>query len=147
MDWLDTAAQLAALGGAAVLQAAVNDGYQTGRTRIVGLLGRGDAERESAVEAALEGTAAAVGAAADAEERERVRAAHTRSWTAEFAEMLRGLEPAERDEVAAEVRALAEESGTAGRSGRPGVFQVFRGPAYFQNGDHNHQVFNIGTTE
>lgn len=146
-DWLSAVAQLAALGGATVFTAAANDGYQTSKARFVRLLGRGDAERESAVEAGLEGTAAAVATAADEEERERARAEHTRAWTAEFAEMLRGLEPADRDEVAAEVRALASEWGTAGGSGRPGVFQSFHGPAYFQNGDHNHQVFHIGTTE
>lgn len=147
MDWLNDVPGLAAFCGTTVLAAALNHGYSAGMTRFARLLGRGDTERQSEVEASWGETVAALNAAADGDERERVCAEHTRRWTAKFAVMLENMEPAERGRVAEEARALAREAGTADGSGRPAVFQTFRGPAYFQNGDHNHQVFHIGTTE
>jgi hypothetical protein len=147
MDWLNNVPELAGFCSSTVLAAALNHGYNAGVLRFTRLLGRGDTERQSEVEASWEETVAALEAAADDAERERVRAEHTRRWTAEFAEMLESMEPAERGRVAAEARALAREFATDGGSGAAGVINNFHGGSpVVLNGARSRAVVNFGTT-
>ncbi|WP_406011031.1 hypothetical protein OG440_36535 [Streptomyces sp. NBC_00637] len=146
MDWLNDVPELAAFCGTTVLAAALNHSYDAGVLRVTRLLGRGGTERQSEVEASWEETVAALDAAPDDDERERVRAEHTRRWTAEFAEMLESMEPAERLRVAIEARALAREFASDGASGGSGVVNNFHGGSpVVLNGARSHAVVNFGT--
>lgn len=146
MDWLNDVPELATFCGTTVLAAALNHGYGSGALRLKRLLGRGDAERQSEVEASWEETVAALDAAPDDERREQVRAEHTRRWSAEFAEMLEGMEPAERGRVAAEARKLAREYADGGGSERAGVVNNFHGGSpVVLNGARSRAVVNFGT--
>ncbi|MCZ7456283.1 hypothetical protein [Streptomyces sp. WMMC940] len=146
MDWLNDVPELAAFCGTTVLAAALNHGYDAGVLRFTRLLGRGDTERQSEVEASWEETVSALGAAPDDDELQRVRAEHTRRWTAEFAEMLESMEPAERGRVAAEARALAHEFATDDGSGGAGVVNNFHGGSpVVLNGARSRAVVNFGT--
>ncbi|MFD8790890.1 hypothetical protein [Streptomyces vinaceus] len=146
IDWLNDVPELAAFCGTTVLAAALNHGYNAGALRFARLLGRGDTERQSEVEASWEETVAALDAAPDDVDRERVRAEHARRWTAQFAEMLESMEDSERGRVAAEARALAREFATDGGSGGAGVVNNFHGGSpVVLNGDRSHAVVNFGT--
>ncbi|WAZ26878.1 hypothetical protein STRCI_008542 [Streptomyces cinnabarinus] len=146
MDWLNDVPGLAAFCGTTVLAAALNHGYNAGVLRFTRCLGRGDTGRESEVEASWEETLAALDAASDDDERERVRAEHARRWTAEFAGMLQRMEPAERGRVAAEARALAREFAIGGGSAGAGVANHFHGGSpVVVNGAHGRAVVNFGT--
>ncbi|MET7649924.1 hypothetical protein [Streptomyces sp. NPDC005486] len=146
MDWFSNVAQLAALVGPTVLTLAVTDGYETSRARFVRLFGRGDADRESATRARLDGTAAALAAASDDEERERVRAEHAQRWGEDFTRLLLDLDAGDRERMASELREISRElypaAETAGIS-MSGV--AFHGPTNLQVGHHGHQVNNFGS--
>ncbi|MFJ7206101.1 hypothetical protein ACIQWR_21510 [Streptomyces sp. NPDC098789] len=146
MDWLHDVPELAAFCGTTVLTAALTHGYNAGALRFTRLLGRGDSGRQSEVEAGLEETVAALDAALDDDERERVRADHLRRWTAEFAEALAGMDPAERGRVAAEARALAKELVAGDGSAGAGVINNFHGGSpVVLNGANSRAVINFGT--
>ncbi|MER5384271.1 hypothetical protein ABT040_29035 [Streptomyces sp. NPDC002688] len=146
MDWLNDVPELAVFCGTTVLAAALNHGYSASVLRFTRILGRGDTERQSEVEASWEETVAALYAAPDDDERDRVRAEHTRRWTAEFAEMLESMGPAERGRVAAEAQALAREFATDGGSGGAGVVNNFHGGSpVVLNGARSRAVVNFGT--
>lgn len=136
----------AAAGGTAVVESAGSDFWAWFKTRGARLIGRGDVERESEALDRLERTAAALAAASDEEERERVRAAHARLWQGEFASLLEILGQEERERAVAELNALAREFGTAGEKAEPVVSgNTFLGPANVQIGDNNRQENNFGS--
>ncbi|NEE22987.1 hypothetical protein G3M58_93120 [Streptomyces sp. SID7499] len=146
IDWLNDVPELAAFCGTTVLAAALNHGYGAGALRLKRLLGRGDAERQSEVEADWEETLAALDAAPDDDRREQVRAEHTLRWTAEFAELLEGMDPAERGRVAAEARKLARDCAGDGGSEGAGVVNNFHGGTpVVLNGARSRAVVNFGT--
>ncbi|WP_163010889.1 hypothetical protein [Streptomyces dangxiongensis] len=146
MEWLNDVPELAAFCGTTVLAAALDHGYNAGVLRFTRLLGRGDTERQCEVQASWEETVAALDAAPDDDERQRVRAEHTRRWTVEFAEMLESMEPAERGRVAAEARALARQFVTDCGSGGAGVVNNFHGGSpVVLNGARSRAVVNFGT--
>ncbi|MER6345022.1 hypothetical protein ACWC10_06410 [Streptomyces sp. NPDC001595] len=143
MDWQSYLTQVVPLVGPTVLALAVTDGYQTGKERLVRLFGRGEAERENAVRADLEGTTAALAAAPDEEARERARAEHAQAWEEEFTRLLLVLDPAERQRAASELREIAREVGPPAQSGDISLSgNTFHGPANVQVGHHSHQVNN-----
>ncbi|GGQ18069.1 hypothetical protein GCM10010249_40800 [Streptomyces roseolilacinus] len=103
----ETVAAVAALGGAAVVQAAGTDAWNGVRARLARWLGRGDGEREHAEARRLDAAAAVLRATADvpevAGERRRQEEAH---WRDRFLEALAGLSDDGLAEVERELRAL-----------------------------------------
>ncbi|RAY12171.1 hypothetical protein DPM19_25955 [Actinomadura craniellae] len=104
---------IAAASGTAVIQAAGTDVWIGFRNRAAKLLGRGDAQRESAELEKLDQTAAALEAAEPAQ-AELVRVRQEATWQARFEALLESLDDTEREQLADELRALlAEESPAA----------------------------------
>ncbi|MER5911901.1 hypothetical protein ABT124_15680 [Streptomyces sp. NPDC001982] len=105
-------AALAAAAGTAVVQAAGTaagtqawDGF---RSRVARFLGRGDQTREQAELERLNQTAAVL-EAASTEEAELVRIRQEASWQTRFETLLENLTDEERQQVAAQLRALVSE--------------------------------------
>ncbi|WP_030732516.1 hypothetical protein [Streptomyces sp. NRRL S-237] len=97
---------LAAAGGTAVVQAAGTDVWTGFRQQVAGWFGRGgNAQRESAELERLDQTASALEAAGP-EQVERVRLRQEAYWEAWFVTFLEGLEDAQREQAASELRAL-----------------------------------------
>ncbi|MEU6821112.1 hypothetical protein ABZ921_10815 [Streptomyces atriruber] len=97
-------AQLAVVGGAAVVQAAGTDAWTGLRQAMAGWFGLGDGSRtEQAELERLDRTAAALQATGDTEQ-ERIR--QEASWQARIEARLENLQSAERDEAADQLRAL-----------------------------------------
>ncbi|MEU9925243.1 hypothetical protein AB0H51_28855 [Streptomyces griseoluteus] len=145
MALIDDMAALAQAGGTAVLGAAATDGWYRFRDRAARLLGRGDPALESTAAERLDRTAAAVRAAADGDEGERVRAEHTELWREEFARLLLDLGLTERQQTMAELTSLTEEFPAVAAGIRlSGV--TFHGPTNVQVGHHGRQENHFGTS-
>ncbi|MBV1941037.1 hypothetical protein KUF83_31405 [Streptomyces sp. BV286] len=99
---------LSAAGGTAVVQAAGTDAWAGFRGRVAKLFSRGDAQREATELERLDQTAVAVVGAGPGE-TERVRIRQESSWQTRFESLLEGLSADERDQVAAELRAVLDE--------------------------------------
>lgn len=148
MALLDDMAALAQAGAAAVMAAAATDGWHRFSDRAARLLGRGDPALEGAAADRLDRTAAALRAASDGDEQERVRTEHARLWRDEFADLLAAPGPTDVNRVMAELRALAEEFGAApSTSGQTIVNTTFHGPANVQYGHHSRQDIRFGSAE
>ncbi|MEU9445963.1 hypothetical protein AB0D42_34865 [Streptomyces sp. NPDC048304] len=136
----------AAAGGTAMVQAAGTDFWAWCRVRGARLIGRGDPGRETEALERLDQTAAALAAASDDEERERVGIVHARLWRGEFASLLDSLGEQEREQAAAELRAIAAEFGSSDvAAGGVVSDNTFNGPTNFQTGNHNHQENKFGS--
>ncbi|MFF4208071.1 hypothetical protein ACFYZE_01645 [Streptomyces sp. NPDC001796] len=137
----------AAAGGTAMVEAAGSDLWAWCKARGARLIGRGDPERENDARERLDRTAAALAAASDDAERERVRTVHARLWRGEFASLLETLDGAEQQRVVTELRTLAEEFGSSAASAGGAVSgNTFHGPTSFQTGHHNQQDNHFGST-
>ncbi|MBK3575160.1 hypothetical protein JHN63_15335 [Streptomyces sp. MBT65] len=134
----------AAAGGTAVVQAVGTDVWVWLRSRGARLIGRGDPARENDALDRLDRTAAALTAAADEADRERLLVLHQRLWQGEFASLLELLAPAERDRALAELHALEREFGGSGSSGGVVSRNTFEGPVAFQTGNHARQENRFG---
>ncbi|MFK0202122.1 hypothetical protein [Streptomyces lavendulae] len=100
---------LAAAGGTAVVQAAGTDVWTGFRQQVAGWFGRGgNAQRESVELERLDQTASAL-EAADPGQVERARLRQEASWEAWFIAFLEGLDDAQREQAASELRALLEQ--------------------------------------
>ncbi|MFJ8695833.1 hypothetical protein [Streptomyces roseolilacinus] len=103
----EAVAAVAAMGGAAVVQAAGTDAWGGVRSRLARWLGRGDGERERAETRRLDAAAAVLRATADvpevAGERRRQEEAH---WRDRFLETLADLSDDDLAEVRRELGAL-----------------------------------------
>lgn len=138
----------AASGGTAVVQAAGTDVWGFLRTRAARLVGRGDRDRETEALDRLDRTRAALSAAADDEQRARVRDEHARLWQGEFLSLLQVLSAAEQQRAISELQSLTRDFGGSGASVRLDMsHHTFKGDTAFQNGDHNHQENNFGSRE
>lgn len=104
----DALVALATAGGTAVVQAAGTQAWDALRVRVARLLGRGDAERERVELERLDRTAGALEAPPPSE-AERVRLRQEASWQTRFEALLEDVAGAERERVAAELRALVQE--------------------------------------
>ncbi|MFF2937512.1 hypothetical protein [Streptomyces mirabilis] len=108
-------AALAAAGGSAVVQAAGTDAWSGFRQRTARLLSRGDDQGEHAELERLDQTAIAL-EAANSDEAEGVLIRQTDFWQGRFRALLETSDPQERDQVAAQMRALLEQlSSTSGQ--------------------------------
>ncbi|MET8168802.1 hypothetical protein ABZT34_31895 [Streptomyces sp. NPDC005329] len=96
---------LAAAGGAAVVQAAGTDAWTGFRQQVASWFGRGNTQRESTELERLDQTATVL-ETAEADQAERVRLRQEASWEAWFIALLEGLNSEQRDQAAAELRAL-----------------------------------------
>jgi hypothetical protein len=96
---------LAAAGGAAVVQAAGTDVWTAFRGRVARLFGRGDAAREQAELDRLDSTREALEPEGTADPV-RARIIQEGRWQGWFETLLENAEGAERDRLAAELRAL-----------------------------------------
>ncbi|MDH6108397.1 hypothetical protein P3T36_003959 [Kitasatospora sp. MAP12-15] len=133
-------AALATAGGTAVVQAAGTDAWSGLRSRVARLFGRGDGQREQAELERLDQTANALEVVGPGE-AERVRIRQETSWQTRFEVLLESLTADERDQVAAELRALLKEEAPRGRADAGGVSgNIFHGPAAIQlgGGDQNN---------
>ncbi|OLZ65487.1 hypothetical protein AVW11_16990 [Streptomyces amritsarensis] len=104
---------LATAGGTAVVQAAGTQAWDGFRTRVARLLGRGDGVRERAELERLDRTASTL-QVADSSEVEQVRLRQEASWQTRFEDLLEDLDGVDREQVAAELRALVQEQAGAG---------------------------------
>lgn len=125
-------------------QAAGTDAWTTLRGRLARLSGRGDEPREQAEAVLLDATGAALSAAADPDVADTERTRQAELWTAWFAATLERLSEAEREQVAAGLRALLDGPVPAQDSGASMSRNVVNGPAITQVGNHNHQTINLG---
>jgi hypothetical protein len=93
---------LASAGGAALVGAVAKDAWDLAKRGVMRLFGRGDREREAAIEQRLDRTRAAVLAAGPDEER--VRLEQQAAWTGRLEDLL-----TDRPEVADELRTLVQQ--------------------------------------
>ncbi|MFF8189979.1 hypothetical protein ACF05L_03645 [Streptomyces bobili] len=132
-------------GGMAVVQAAGSDTWAWFRTRCARLVGRGDSAREAEALERLDRTAAVL-AAAEEGERERVRAVHAVLWQGEFASLMESLGEEERERLIEQLTLLVGEFGNSGApSGGALSGNTFHGPTAVQTGDHNRQENHFGS--
>jgi hypothetical protein len=133
---------VAAMGGAAVVQAAGTDAWTGVRAWVARWLGRGNEEQErtelSRLDAAAAVLQAVVGMDTVAEERRRQEEAH---WTDRFRTLLEELSPEEFGQVEAGLRALLDNRAAARRSGGVNVVRdnTFSGSGPVQIGNDNVQ--------
>lgn len=146
MALLDEMTALAQAGGAAVLAAAATDGWHRFSDRAARLLGRGDPALEGAAADRLARTAAALRAASDEGERERVAAEHAERWREEFARLLIAAGAAERAHLMDELQLLSREFEVAAGAAAGPVMSgnTFHGPTNVQVGHHGHQEIHFG---
>lgn len=109
----ETLVMLATAGGTAVVQAAGTQAWDGLRTRVARLLGRGNDVRERAELERLDRTASTL-QVADSSEVEQVRLRQEASWQTRFEGLLEELDGVDREQVAAELRALVQEQAGAG---------------------------------
>ncbi|GAA2483768.1 hypothetical protein GCM10010406_20050 [Streptomyces thermolineatus] len=132
---------LAAAGGGAVVQAAGTDAWNGLRGGVARLMGRGEAEREQVELERLDRTRAALEAAGDSEEGERVRVAQTVAWQTRFETLLEEVPDPQRERIVAELKTLIDQAGTARGAGS--VHNDFRqatfhGPVQGSGTQNNH---------
>ncbi|MER6445425.1 hypothetical protein [Streptomyces venezuelae] len=108
---------LATAGGTAVVQAAGTQAWDAFRARVARLLGRGDDERERAELERLDRTADALQAQPSAEVA-RTRLRQEASWQTRFEALLEDVGSTEREQIAAELRALVQDHAVSGVSAR-----------------------------
>jgi hypothetical protein len=105
----DALIALASAGGAGLVQAVSTDVWMVAKAGVVRLLGRGDPEREGAVERQLERTRSEVRAAGPS--GEQVRSRHESAWTTRLEDLL-----AEHPDQADQLRSLLSTITAAGAS-------------------------------
>ncbi|MFE4637635.1 hypothetical protein ACFRJ1_30255 [Streptomyces sp. NPDC056773] len=108
----ESLAALAAAGGLAVVQAATTDAWTGLRGRVARWFGRGDAERERVQLERLDRTAAELTAAGATEQERNLQA---QVWRSRFEDLLEGLDEAGRNDAAAGLRTLVEDTAEAVR--------------------------------
>lgn len=115
---------LAAAGGTAVVTAAGTDAWAGLRRAVARWFSRGDALREQAELERLDQTATAL-QPTDPAEAERARIRQEASWQVRIEAMLEGLDDAERDQAADQMRSLlAQHVPQGGVSAGPGGLAV-----------------------
>jgi hypothetical protein len=117
---------LAAAGGTAVVQAAGTDAWQSFRQQVARLFARGDKRREHAELERLDQTATVLGAS-EAGDTGQLRVRQEVSWQTRFETLLEGLDEAEREQVAAELREILEEQASASRTVSAGAGGIAAG--------------------
>ncbi|MEC3996725.1 hypothetical protein VSR01_25750 [Actinacidiphila sp. DG2A-62] len=136
---------LSATGGGAIAQAAGTDVWHAVRGRIARLLGRGDEARERVELERLDRTRAALEAAAGGE-ADQVRAEHAAVWRSRLELLLEELPEPQRQEAAAELRAVVEAVVAASPAGGQSVHNDFSGATFtksaVQGGGTQHNTFN-----
>ncbi|SEL28751.1 hypothetical protein [Streptacidiphilus jiangxiensis] len=134
---------LAAAGGTAVAKAAGTDLWKGLRDQVARWFGRGDAQREQRELERLDRSAAELEAAAPIE-LERVRARQEIAWQTRIETLLEELDDEQREQAAAELRALLEQA--APQPGGTNVLSgnTFHGQTAVQIGDHNRQDVRFG---
>ncbi|MGW6638249.1 hypothetical protein [Streptomyces cyaneofuscatus] len=109
----ESAAALAAAGGAAVVQAVGTDIWVTARGRVASLFSRGDGQRQTAELTRLDQTAQEL---AGADDNDQNRVVHWQStWQARLEMLLDSLPEAERNEVSEELESLIQSVNRAAR--------------------------------
>lgn len=116
---------LASAGGTAVVQAAGTDAWEGFRQKVAWFFARGDRQRERTELERLDQTAAAL-EAIGAGEAEQVRIRQEASWQTRFETILESLEEVEREQAAAQLRAIIDEQTNASHvvSAGPGGLAV-----------------------
>ncbi|MFD9515527.1 hypothetical protein [Streptomyces mirabilis] len=115
---------LAAVGGTAVVQAAGTDAWAGLRQAVARWFGRGDGQRQQAELERLDQTATAL-QTTDGAEAERARLRQEAAWQARIEALLEGLDEAERDRAADELRSLlTQHAPGGGASAGPGGLAV-----------------------
>jgi len=137
-------AALAVAGGTAVVQAAGMDAWTGFRQAVARWFGRGDTRREHAELERLGQTASALETAGEAE-LERVCIREEAFWQTRFETLLESLDEREREQSAAELRALiAEYDAQVQAGGNRAYDSTFYGPTAFQVGNSNRQDNRFG---
>ncbi|MGW4702034.1 hypothetical protein [Streptomyces sp. NPDC004285] len=134
---------LAAAGGGAIVQAAGTDAWNGMREGVARVLSRGEASRESGELERLDRTRAVLEAAGE-EEAERVRTAQAAVWQSRLEMLLEELPETQRQQAAAELRALLRQAGATDGS-RP-AHNDFSGSTFeksaVQGSGTQHNTFN-----
>ncbi|MFD9932276.1 hypothetical protein ACFWZ6_03970 [Streptomyces massasporeus] len=134
---------LAATGGGAIVQAAGTDAWGGVRSGVARVLGRGEAAREQGELDRLDHTQAVL-EASNEDEIEQVRAAQVSVWQNRLEMLLEDLPEAQRQQAAAELRALIEQADAGGRS--HSVHNDFSGSTFeksaVQGSGTQHNTFN-----
>ncbi|MFF8263147.1 hypothetical protein [Streptomyces virginiae] len=134
---------LAAAGGGAIVQAAGTDAWNGLRGGVARVLGRGEEAREHGELERLDRTRAVL-AAATGGEAERSRTAQAAVWQSRLEMLLEELPEAEREQVAAELRALIEQA--AAEQKQPPVHNDFSGSTFEKSAvlgsGTQHNTFN-----
>jgi hypothetical protein len=100
---IEAVAELAMTGAATVVGAMATDAWQAARTKVAGLLGRGDDSRRELAETRLERAAAEV-EIAEPDRREEVRERIAAAWQVRLVDLLE-----EHPEAEAELRRVIED--------------------------------------
>ncbi|MFE5493610.1 hypothetical protein ACFQ7Z_27175 [Streptomyces virginiae] len=134
---------LAASGGGAIVQAAGTDAWNGLRGGVARVLGRGEEARERGELERLDRTRAVLTAATGGE-AERSRTAQAAVWQSRLEMLLEELPEAEREQVAAELRALIEQA--AAEREQPSVHNDFSGSTFEKSAvlgsGTQHNTFN-----
>lgn len=131
---------LAATGGGAVVQAAGTDAWNGLRDAVARILGGGETARGRAELERLDRTRAALHAADDGEEAERVRVAQAAVWQTRFETLLEEAGEPERERIAAELQALVDRAGMRGKTEMTHIdfrYSTFHGPVLGSGTQHN----------
>ncbi|MFE2018393.1 hypothetical protein ACFW9O_10175 [Streptomyces sp. NPDC059499] len=101
---------VAAAGGGAIVQAAGTDAWNGIRGGFARIFGRGEAGREQAELERLDQTQAALEAAQEGDEAERVQIAQVSRWQTRLEALLEELPEAEQRQVVAELQTLVAQA-------------------------------------
>jgi len=105
---LEALVTLAATAGSAVVQAAGTDLWASVRDRVAQLFGRGDQKQTQRVAERLDNTASIL-EKADEADSEQLRSSQQVSWQTRFTDLLEGLDGAEREQAAGQLRELVDQ--------------------------------------
>ncbi|MEU9668430.1 hypothetical protein AB0E25_23040 [Streptomyces bobili] len=134
---------LTAAGGGAIVQAAGTDAWNSVRSGIARVLGRGEEAREQAELARLDRTQAVLDAATEGEV-ERVQAAQVAVWQNRLEILLEELPEAKQQQVAAELQAVIEQASADAK--RKSVHNDFSGSTFeksaVQGSGTQHNTFS-----
>ncbi|MFE2645074.1 hypothetical protein ACFXDO_21260 [Streptomyces nigra] len=134
---------LAAAGGGAIVQAAGTDAWYGVRSNIARVLGRGEESRERGELERLDQTQAALDAATEGE-IERIQTAQAAVWQNRLETLLEELPEVQRQQVAAELRAVIKHASAA--NNEQAVRNDFSGSTFeksaVQGSGTQHNTFN-----
>ncbi|MEU5416641.1 hypothetical protein [Streptomyces clavifer] len=129
---------VATAGGGAIVQAAGTDAWNGIRGGFARLFGRGEAGREQAELERLDQTRAALAAAQEGDDVQRVEIAQVARWQTRLEVLLEELPEAEQRQVVAELRTLVAQAKAAGPA--QAVHNDFSGATFT-----NSQVLGSGS--